>query len=164
MARLILVLLAVLVLYAWWRPPTRSPAWRGGKLPLIGLGLLALAYLISPIDAVPDVTPVGFLDDLIIVGTTGWWIYTQWQRRPRLEPAPPPPPPPPPPRHEARWDPYAVLEVRRGASADEITRAYREQMKRYHPDRVSGLGEELQRLAHEKSVEIQRAYSELSGA
>ena len=164
MARLLLVLLAVALLYAWWRPPSRSPVWRGGKLPLIGAGLLALAYLISPIDALPDVSPVGLLDDLIIVATTGWWIYSQWQRRPRLEPAPPPPPPPPRGGGEARWDPYAVLDVRRGASADEITRAYREQMKRYHPDRVSGLGEELQQLAHQKTLEIQRAYKQLTSA
>ena len=54
--------------------------------------------------------------------------------------------------------------VRRGATRDEITRAYREQMKRYHPDRVGGLGDELQQVAHRKTLEIQRAYSELTGA
>ena len=163
MARLILILTAALILYAWWRPPTRAKVWRGGRLPLIGAGLLALAYLISPIDALPDVTPVGLLDDLIVVVTTGWWIYTQWQRRPRMERAEMPPPPPPPPR-EPGWDPYRVLEIPRGATRDEITRAYREQMKRYHPDRVGDLGEELQRVAHRKTLEIQRAYTELTAA
>ncbi|HSP99076.1 MAG TPA: J domain-containing protein, partial [Candidatus Dormibacteraeota bacterium] len=88
---------------------------------------------------------------------TGWWIYTQWQRRPRL------PPSGPASAGEAGWDPYDVLDVRRGASRDEITRAYREQMKRYHPDRVSGLGDELQEVAHRKTLEIQRAYAELGG-
>jgi DnaJ-domain-containing protein 1 len=34
-------------------------------------------------------------------------------------------------------------------------------MKRYHPDRVDDLGEELQRVAHEKTLAIQRAYEEL---
>jgi DnaJ-domain-containing protein 1 len=58
-------------------------------------------------------------------------------------------------------DPWAVLGVRRGATPEEITRAYHEQMKSYHPDRVADLGEELRRVAHEKSVEIQRAYAEL---
>jgi uncharacterized membrane protein YkvA (DUF1232 family) len=157
MARLILILAAALVLYMWWRPPTRGRVWRGGTLPLVGAALHALAYVISPIDALPDFTPMGLLDDLIVVATTGWWIYTQWQRRPRLEPAQPEPALP-------GWDPYAVLDVRRGASADEITRAYREQMKRYHPDRVSGLGDELQAVAHRKTLEIQRAYAELTGA
>jgi DnaJ-class molecular chaperone len=62
----------------------------------------------------------------------------------------------------AEWDPYAVLGVGHGASRAEITRAYRTQMKRYHPDRVDDLGEELQRVAHEKTLEIQRAYQQLS--
>jgi len=62
-----------------------------------------------------------------------------------------------------RWDPYAVLGLERGASGDDVTRAYREQMKRYHPDRVADLGRELQELAHRKTVDIQRAYAELAG-
>jgi DnaJ-class molecular chaperone len=61
-------------------------------------------------------------------------------------------------------NPHAVLGLRRGASPEEIAQAYREQMKLYHPDRVAGLGEELQRVAHEKTVEIQRAYDELTRA
>jgi len=61
-----------------------------------------------------------------------------------------------------RWDPWAVLGVARGASQDEIARAYREQLKRYHPDRVADLGPELQQVAHRKTVELQRAYAELS--
>jgi DnaJ like chaperone protein len=34
-------------------------------------------------------------------------------------------------------------------------------MMEYHPDKVAHLGEELQKLAHEKSQEIQRAYQQL---
>jgi len=72
---------------------------------------------------------------------------------------------PAPPRPAAEpsglWDPHAVLGVARGASREEIARAYREQLKRYHPDRVADLGPELQRLAHQKTVDIQRAYAEL---
>jgi preprotein translocase subunit Sec63 len=60
------------------------------------------------------------------------------------------------------WDPHAVLGVARGASREAITRAYREQLKSYHPDRVADLGAELQRLAHEKTIAIQRAYAELT--
>lgn len=59
------------------------------------------------------------------------------------------------------WDPWAVLGVPRGASREEITRAHREQMKRYHPDRVADLGPELRELAHEKTLALQRAYDEL---
>ena len=60
------------------------------------------------------------------------------------------------------WDPRAVLGVARGATRDEIVRAYREQLKRYHPDRVADLGPELQQVAHRKTVELQRAYAELT--
>jgi len=58
-------------------------------------------------------------------------------------------------------DPYELLGITYGATADEITRAYRAQLMRYHPDRVAGLGEELQRLAHERTIAIQRAYAAL---
>jgi DnaJ-domain-containing protein 1 len=60
------------------------------------------------------------------------------------------------------WDPHAVLGVAPGASHDEITRAYREQLKRYHPDRVADLGPELQQVAHRKTIELQRAFDELT--
>jgi preprotein translocase subunit Sec63 len=62
----------------------------------------------------------------------------------------------------AGWDPWAVLGVRRGATREEITRAHREQLKRYHPDRVADLGPELREVAHEKTVALQRAYDELT--
>lgn len=60
------------------------------------------------------------------------------------------------------WDPWAVLGVARGASREEITHAYHEQLRRYHPDRVADLGSELQHLAHEKTIELGRAYDELA--
>jgi len=62
-----------------------------------------------------------------------------------------------------RWDPYAVLGVRAGVTPDELARAYRAQMKKYHPDRVADLPPEFQQLAHQKAIEIQRAYAELGG-
>jgi DnaJ-domain-containing protein 1 len=61
----------------------------------------------------------------------------------------------------AAWDPHAVLGVPRGASPELITRRYHEELKRYHPDRVAGLGAELQQLAHRKTIELRRAYDEL---
>jgi DnaJ-domain-containing protein 1 len=62
----------------------------------------------------------------------------------------------------APWDPYAILGVPHGASPDVVTRAYRDRLKEYHPDRVAGLGTELQDLAHRKTLDIQRAYTELT--
>jgi DnaJ-domain-containing protein 1 len=34
-------------------------------------------------------------------------------------------------------------------------------MREYHPDKVAHLGEELQKLAHDKALEIQQAYRDL---
>ncbi len=69
--------------------------------------------------------------------------------------------PPRAPRAETAGDPYRVLGVRRDASVEELTRAYRERMMEYHPDRVANLGPELRDLAHRKTVEIQRAWDTL---
>lgn len=60
------------------------------------------------------------------------------------------------------WDPHAILGVPHGASEETVTRAYRDRLKEYHPDRVAGLGAELQDLAHRKTLDIQRAYAELT--
>ncbi len=59
-------------------------------------------------------------------------------------------------------DPYETLGVSRQASQVEIKKAYHDLMAKYHPDKVSHLGEELQSLAKEKSQEIVNAYRELS--
>lgn len=61
----------------------------------------------------------------------------------------------------APFDPHAVLGVPPGASRETITRRYHEELKRYHPDRVADLGEELQELAHRKTLELRRAYEAL---
>jgi DnaJ-domain-containing protein 1 len=74
-------------------------------------------------------------------------------------------------RAEQRWghaeeardafNPYVVLGVRRNASQDEIKRAHREMMAKYHPDKVSYLGDEFQEMAKAKAVDINRARDEL---
>jgi DnaJ like chaperone protein len=68
-------------------------------------------------------------------------------------------------QHQARTtstaderNPYAVLGVQPGSPPEEIQRAYRELAARYHPDKVSHLGEEFIQLATRKFAEIQNAY------
>ncbi|RED48849.1 TerB family tellurite resistance protein [Seonamhaeicola aphaedonensis] len=56
---------------------------------------------------------------------------------------------------------YKVLEIEKGASVDEIKRAYRKMAKKYHPDRVIHLGEEHQKGAEEKFRQVQEAYEHL---
>jgi DnaJ like chaperone protein len=55
-------------------------------------------------------------------------------------------------------DAYAVLGAERGDSMDVIKKKYRDLAKKYHPDRVSHLGEEFRELANEKFRAIQKAY------
>jgi len=52
-----------------------------------------------------------------------------------------------------------VLEIERGASKEEIQRAYRRLVKKYHPDQYQN--HPLQKLAEEKMAEINEAYEYL---
>jgi len=61
----------------------------------------------------------------------------------------------------AEADPQTILEISPGATHEEIQAVYRARMRECHPDRVAHLGEELQRLTHSRSVEIQKAYNPL---
>jgi DnaJ like chaperone protein len=53
---------------------------------------------------------------------------------------------------------FKTLEVQKDASKDQISKAYKKKMSQYHPDKVSSLGDELRKLAEEKSKEINAAY------
>jgi DnaJ like chaperone protein len=53
---------------------------------------------------------------------------------------------------------YAVLGLEPGADFSAIKKAYRKLSMQYHPDKVSHLGEEFQRVAEEKMKEINIAY------
>jgi molecular chaperone DnaJ len=56
-------------------------------------------------------------------------------------------------------NPYEVLGIKEGASEDEIKKAYREQVKKYHPDQYQD--NPLSKLAEEKLREINEAYDYL---
>ena len=57
---------------------------------------------------------------------------------------------------------YDVLEVTPAAAADEIKRAFRAQIARYHPDKVQHLGKEFQEMAAVRAAELTEAYRVLS--
>jgi DnaJ like chaperone protein len=61
----------------------------------------------------------------------------------------------------AFWDPYKILEIQRGASQEDIKRAYRQLAGKYHPDKVEHLGDEFKVLAEQRFKEVQQAYQEL---
>lgn len=59
---------------------------------------------------------------------------------------------------------YKILEISPDASPDEIKSAYRKMAKKYHPDKVATLGEEVRAKAEEKFKEVQDAYENLKKA
>lgn len=58
-------------------------------------------------------------------------------------------------------NPYEVLGISEGASDEEIKKAYREQVKKYHPDQYQD--NPLSKLAEEKLREVNEAYEYLTG-
>jgi len=61
-------------------------------------------------------------------------------------------------------DYYALLAVAPDAAIDEIKRAFRREIARYHPDKVHHLGQEFQALAAERAAELTEAYRVLMDA
>jgi DnaJ like chaperone protein len=56
---------------------------------------------------------------------------------------------------------YKILEIEQNASDDEVKKAYRKMAVKFHPDKVSHLGEEYQTAAKEKFQKVQQAYEHI---
>lgn len=56
---------------------------------------------------------------------------------------------------------YKVLEIESSATNEEVKKAYRKLAQVHHPDRVSYLGEEIQKAAKEKFQKINQAYEKI---
>ncbi len=56
---------------------------------------------------------------------------------------------------------YKILGVASGADQDQIRKAFRKRVRACHPDRVANLDEDLRKLAEEKMVGLNEAYSVL---
>jgi DnaJ like chaperone protein len=59
------------------------------------------------------------------------------------------------------FDSYQILGIDSSASGEAIRSSYKARMHEYHPDKVAHLGEELQKVAHRKAIEIQQAHEQL---
>ena len=137
----------------------------------IGLILFAFLYLVSPVDIIPDMLLpfIGWIDDGVILGTIFYLVRygklppfsfgkkTGFSR----------------PYNQTAQDsassgkntsskpvltPYEVLGISPNATEDQILTAYKQAVKKYHPDKVAHLGEEFSSLANKKFIEIQTAY------
>ncbi|MBP6978297.1 MAG: TerB family tellurite resistance protein [Bacteroidales bacterium] len=56
---------------------------------------------------------------------------------------------------------YQILEILPEASDEEVHKAYRRMAVKYHPDKVSHLGEDVQRAAKEKFQQLNQAYQDI---
>ncbi len=146
------------------------------KLLLILAGII---YALCPYDIVPDFFPgIGWLEDIALLGLLWWYLthirntsqyyrYSYGQagahyyekgegkkesdfQGTRSD------------HSRGPKDPYEVLGIRKGASLDEIKRAYRTLASKYHPDKVSHLGDEFRELAEQRFKEIKEAYERLT--
>jgi DnaJ like chaperone protein len=141
--------------------------------------ILAILYALNPYDIFPDLMiGWGWLDDLVILGILGRYLYSQKKKREASQQFNT--------SHQhshedgfgnsrkrdngsadrrkssGTRDCYTILGINRGASQDEIKQAYRHLASKYHPDKVAHLGDEFRELAEIRFKEIQQAYQELT--
>ena len=56
---------------------------------------------------------------------------------------------------------YKILEIEPSATDDEVKKAFRKMAMKYHPDKVSHLGEEFRKSADEKFKKVNEAYEKI---
>ena len=56
---------------------------------------------------------------------------------------------------------YTILGIKHDATEEEIKTAYREMAKKYHPDKVSHLGDDVKKAAEEKFQSVNEAYESI---
>jgi DnaJ like chaperone protein len=129
------------------------------------LCLLAFLYTLSPYDLFPDlIIGWGWIDDLAVLGLLWWYLSKHKKKRYRYEgPSQEQGQPSGGPREQgfSQKNAYSVLGVGRDASPEEIKRAFRRLANKYHPDKVSHMGDEFRELAERRFKEIQEAYQEV---
>ena len=55
-----------------------------------------------------------------------------------------------------KW--FAILEIVKSASNEEIKKSYRKMVRKYHPDKLRGVSKDIIKLAEDKFLRVQEAY------
>lgn len=148
------------------------------RIPPWLLLVLLVLYVLSPVDLVPDVLGLpGRLDDLLVAAAGLFYLHQLQRRKPGSGKRPGAGRNRDKPRgstgeqtegagFEDRVpggyrDPYEVMGLPPETPVEEIRRHYKEQLLRYHPDRVQHLGEEFQDLAEQKTKDLNSAFEEI---
>ena len=58
-----------------------------------------------------------------------------------------------------KW--FAILELDKNASNDEIKKAHRKMVIKYHPDKLQGVSLDIKKLAEEKFLLVQKSYENI---
>ena len=56
---------------------------------------------------------------------------------------------------------YKILEIEKAATNEEVKKAYRRMAMKYHPDKVSHLGDDFKKTADEKFKKVNEAYEKI---
>ncbi|MCB0339056.1 MAG: DnaJ domain-containing protein [Bdellovibrionales bacterium] len=138
------------------------------KLITVGFVLVGIAYFFWPIDLIPDIFGLlGRVDDILVLIALYWrykvivrryleqikFYKEKLQTESKSSGSP---------RASMPKSNYEILEISEGSTQPEIEKAYKRLVQLYHPDKVNHLGSELKELAHNKMLEIQKAYEALS--
>lgn len=63
--------------------------------------------------------------------------------------------------YKTAYNAYKVLEIEKSATDEQVKKAYRKMVKKYHPDKLQHLGEEHVKGAEEKFRQVQKAYEQI---
>ena len=58
-----------------------------------------------------------------------------------------------------KW--FKILEIDKSASDEEVKKAHRKMVIKYHPDKLQAVGKDIVKLAEEKFLLVQQAYEEI---
>jgi len=129
--------------------------------------LLPVIYFLWPVDLLPDfLGGLGRLDDLVLMVFAIWLLersrfFEEFFKHAGMNPSR---------RREAaqskmsqNQSPFDVLDIDSDVTFDALRKAYRSQLRRFHPDKFSHMGGKFEEEAKRKTQTIIDAYTRICG-